>query len=500
MKEFKLTEKIKQEVSYGQFNGLDDRLKDSIRREGVVDNIFYDDDTMPRVGEFAPRFLSLVIGYLAITNTKFDDKRDYKQAVMDFARLVDINVNHYFDEEKDEYRLTELLYDAATSVYESYWNYDVISKYPEELSILTQSYNNDLNAIVNYKKLDPAVVSALLDPKNALLYEAYTISKTHKDNSLEKKMLDECTIVMHFLKLLKDAFDTMFDFDDVFYNTIKGIDIAKIMERDEVLSLSKALIDIFNGYKTVGRDGVKLPILSLVGPDSYPFTCTPKILTDVQFLTSLMVLKLKQDNYDPEVFNSVFTKEDIEDAERIFDKVVPVRREGYFEDVISDEDGEFDLFNSIANLTYITGFTPTVFLSRYKHARKFAEDSYTYDVLEGLYTTNEEDAEIFYGYVSTVLFNLIHPAFISLLVVSKDDDSYAKFLNIIKSLIEENKKQKEPRDESILEEAYDMLCSDDFMKTVSLLNKLNSLSEEAIETESEDYPDNVIPFDKSKLS
>lgn len=82
------------------------RLKDSIRREGVVDNIFYDDDTMPRVGEFTPRFLSLVIGYLAISNTKFDDERDYKQAVMDFARLVDIDVNHYYDEEKDEYRLT----------------------------------------------------------------------------------------------------------------------------------------------------------------------------------------------------------------------------------------------------------------------------------------------------------------------------------------------------------------------------------------------------------
>ena len=504
MKEYKLTEKIKHEIGYGQYNGLDDRLKDSIRREGVVTDIFYDNEDMPRVGEFTPRFLSMVIGYVAITNVKFKDKEEYKYNVSKFAALFDIDSDLYYDEDKGEYRLTELLYDAATSVYESYWNYDVISKHPEELSLFTQTFNNDLRVIGEYEKLDPVVTSQLIDPKNFMLYSAYMISKAPKKGSEEEaKLLANCETVKDFMELLEKALDDMFDFDETFFNVIKDTRIAKTMPKDQVLELSKALIDIFNGYRTAGEDGVKLPILSLVGPDNYPFTCTAKILTDIEFLTALMVLKLKHGNYNPELFDSIFNKEDIEAAERIYKKITPRSLEYYLEDIVSvPEDGEFNLFESIADLTYFCGSESSDFLARYRHNPNFADCAETFNKLEFLYTEKEEDADNFYEYVSSVMFNLMHPAFISVLAVSKDDAMYAKFLDIIKGIIEENSKQCLP-DRYILEEAYQMLCSNDFTKTVDLIKKLNKLSEEAIETctiEDENYPDNVIPFDRSKLS
>lgn len=505
MKEYKLTEEIKQEIGYGQYNGVDGRLKDSIRREDVVSDIFYDNDEFPTVGEFTPRFLSLVIGYVVIANTKFKDKEEYKHNVSKFAALFDLDSDNYYDEEKDEFHLTELLYDAATNIYESYWNYDVISKYPEELSLFTQNFNNDLRVIDEYKKIDPVVTSQLIDPKNIMLYSAYIISKTPKRGSEEEaKLFANYQTIKDFISLLGKTLDDMFDFDKVFFDTIKDNRIAKIMSKEQVLDLSKAIIDIFNGYRTAGKDGVKLPILSLVGPDNYPFTCTTKILTDVEFLTTLMVLKLKYGDYNTELFNSIFDKEDIEAAERIFKKITPRSFKYYLEDIVSvPENGEFNLFESIADLTYLCGSEAADFLARYKHNPNFADHAETFDNLEFLYTEKEEDADIFYDYVSSVMFNLIQPAFISLGAVSVDDAMYIKFLGIIKSIIEENSKEDLP-DRYILEEAYQMLCSNDLTKTIDLINKLNKLSEKSIETcpitAEEEYPDNIIPFDKSKLS
>lgn len=502
MKEYKLTDEIKHDIGYGQYNGVDDRLKDSIRREGVVSDIFYDVKELPRVGEFTPRFLSMVIGYVAITNAKFKDKEEYKHNVSKFAALFDMDSDIYYDEETGEFRLTELLYDAATTVYESYWNYDVISKYPEELSLFTQNFNNDLRVISEYEKLDPVVTSQLINPKNLMLYTAYMVSKAPESGSEEEaKLLAKCETVKDFMKLLEEALDRMFNFEDTFFNSIKDTEIIKLMKKDEVLSLSKAIIDIFNGYKTDGEDGVKLPILSLVGPDNYPFTCTPKILTDIEFLTSLMVLKLSKVNYKPELFNSIFNKEDVTDAKRILNKIAQGSYNKYLDDIICDEE-EFNIFEAIMNLTYLGGSETANYLAQYIHHPDFKEQAEVYANLEYLYTQKEEDAEVFYHYVSSVLFNLLHPAFISLLAVSNTDKMYARFLDVIKQEAEANEKEGF-RDAYIIAEAYQMLCSNDFTKTVNLVNKLNELSEKSIETctiEMDDYPDNVIPFDKSKLS
>lgn len=501
MKEIELTEEIKHEVGYGQYNGVDGRLKDSIRREGVITDIFHDKH-MPKVGEFTPRFLSLAMGYVTITNVKFKDKEEYKHNVSKFAALFDMDSDKYYDEDRGEYRLTELLYDAATVVYESYWNYDVISKHPEELSLFTQIFDNDLRVIEEYKELDPAVASQFIDPKNLMLYSAYMIAKKPERGSEEEmKLLAKVETVKDFMKIIEKSLDEMFDFDEALHNIIKDNKISKTMTTGEVITLSKILIDIFNGYKTAGDNGIKLPILSLVGPDNYPFTCTTKILTDVEFLTSLMVLKLKRDKYEPEMFNSIFNKEDIEAAERILRKIVPGSYSRYFDDNIYTGDDEFNLFNAVCNLTYLGWGESGSFLTRYKNNPNFALEAEAYSEFEFKYTENEEDEDNFYEYVSSVLANLIHPAFISLIAVSEDDKSYAKFLDIIKGVLEESQREG-VSDEYILAEAYQMLCSNDFTKTVNLINKLNKLSEEVIETCTiePDYPDNVIPFDRSKLS
>lgn len=148
MEKIKLTEDIERAISRGQYNGQDDKLKDVITNEGVCRNIFADDDSFEAVSEFTVDMLAFLLGYLAVTSAEFEDINEYKHTISKYAALFDFDSDPYFDEEKKVFDIERLVYDMATKIYEGYWNYDEISKHPEELELFTRVYNNDLRTLL----------------------------------------------------------------------------------------------------------------------------------------------------------------------------------------------------------------------------------------------------------------------------------------------------------------------------------------------------------------
>lgn len=508
MEKIKLTEDIERAISRGQYNGQDDKLKDVITNEGVCRNIFADDDSFDAVSEFTVDMLAFLLGYLAITSGEFEDDNEYKHTVSKYAALFDFDSDPYFNEDKKEFDLERLVYDIATKIYEGYWNYDEISKHPEELALFTEVYNNDIQTLLEATG-NKNTAMQVLNPKTMLFYSSKLIAKKPENEEEEMKMVAKLETINDLSVILAKAIG-MFDEknkDEAFLESIKDKAINNIMDPDSILKMAKSLMAIYNGYldSQAEEDG-PFPVFNLMSPDgmTFPLTFTPKIIEDFKFLVSVMTLRLFKDKkkFKADTFDSIFRPKDKELAEKVLGSLVV--GPNYIAELVNDSDiftenGDFDLFEALRILTS-TRCHCSVFLRRYKHHEAFKEVTEIYENLECAFTETEKQEVIFHGFESDLLFNLLYPAFMALLTVSEDREIYDEFLKKVREILHDNIGE-EKRNVSILAEAYNVVADDNFFDICTLAQKIDELSDRAVEDcEIEEYPDNVIKFDKSKLS
>lgn len=508
MEKIKLTEELERLISRGQYNGQDDKLKDVITNEGVCRNIFADDDSFEAVSEFTVDMLAFLLGYLAVTSAEFEDENEYKHTVSKYAALFDFDSDPYFDEEKKVFDIERLVYDMATKIYEGYWNYDEISKHPEELELFTRVYNNDLRTLLEATG-NKTTAMQVLNPKTMLFYSSKLIAKKPENEEEEMKMVAKLETVNDLSVILAKSIG-MFDEkskDEAFLESIKDKAINNIMDPDSILKMAKALMAIYNGYldSQSEKDG-PFPVFNLMSQDgmSFPLTFTPKVIEDFKFLVSIMTLKIFKDKkkFNEDTFNSIFSNKDKELAEKVLGSLIV--GQNYKEELIDDSDiftesGDFDLFEALRNLTSTRSHC-SVFLRRYKYNEAFKEVKEVYDNLECAFTETENEELIFHGFESDLLFNLLYPAFMAMLTVSDDYEIYTEFLKKVREILHDNIGE-EKRNVSILAAAYNVVAGDDFFDICTLAQKIDELSNRAVEDcEIDKLPDNVVKFDRSKLS
>lgn len=510
MEKIKLTEDIERLISRGQYNGQDDKLKDVITNEGVCRNIFADDDSFDAVSEFTVDMLALLLGYMAVRLGKLDDVNEYVHTVSKFAALFDINTDSYYDEEKKDFDLERLVYDIATKTYEGYWNYDEISKHPEELALFTEVYNNDIQTLLAAVAAgDRSIAMQVLNPKTMLFYSSKLIAKKPENEEEEMKMVAKLENLNDLSVILAKAIGLYNegDKDKLFLDSIKDNAINNIMDPDSILKLSKALMSIFNGYldSQSEKDG-PFPVFNLLSAEghTFPLTFTPKVVDDFKFLVSVLTIKLFYDKkkFNTDTFDSIFRPKDKELAEKVLGTLAesPQFKETIVKDIdIFNESGDFDLFEALQELTSVTN-PCSLFLKRYAYYIGFEELSDTYETIKSTFAETKEEKVIFNAFESRLLFNLLYPAFMAFLVVSEDQEIYTEFLKKVREILHDNIGE-EKRNVSLLAASYNAVAEDDFFEICTLAQKIDELSARAVEDcEIDELPDNVIPFDKSKLS
>lgn len=510
MKKIKLTEDIERAISRGQYNGQDDKLKDVITNEGVCRNIFADDDSFDAVSEFTIDMLALLLGYMSISLGEFADENEYKHTVSKFAALFDIDSDLYYNEEKNEFDLERLVYDIATKTYEGYWNYDEISKHPEELALFTDVYNNDVQTLLAAVAAgDRSIAMQVLNPKTMLFYSSKLIAKKPENEEEEMKMVAKLETMNDLSIILAKAIGLYDegDKDKLFLDSIKDNAINNIMDPDSILKLSKALMSIFNGYlDSQAKEDGPFPVFNLLSQEghNFPLTFTPKVVDDFKFLVCVLTIKLFHDKkkFNVDTFDSIFRPKDKELAEKVLGTLVesPVFKETIVEDIdIFNKSGDFDLFEALQTLTSVTD-PCSLFLKRYAYYIGFGELKATYETIKSTFAETKEEKDIFNAFESRLLFNLLYPAFMAFLVVSEDREIYDEFLKKVREILHDNIGE-EKRNVSLLAASYNVVADDEFFEICTLAQKIDELSDRAIEDcDIEELPDNVIPFDKSKLS
>lgn len=510
MGKIKLTEELERSISRGQYNGQDDKLKDVITNEGVCRNIFADDDSFEAVSEFTVDMLALLLGYMAVRLGKLDDVNEYVHTVSKFAALFDIDSAPYYDEEKHDFDLERLVYDIATKTYEGYWNYDEISKHPEELALFTEVYNNDIQTLLAAVAAgDRSIAMQVLNPKTMLFYSSKLIAKKPENEEEEMKMVAKLETLNDLSVILAKAIGLYNegDKDKLFLDSIKDNAINNIMDPDSILKLSKALMSIFNGYldSQAEEDG-PFPVFNLLSQEghNFPLTFTPKVVDDFKFLVSVLTIRLFNDKkkFKADTFDSIFRPKDKELAEKVLAKLVEspqLRGEIISDSNIFNESGDFDLFEALQNLTSVVD-PCNLFLKRYENYIGFGERKATYEIIKSTFTETKEEKIIFDAFESRLLFNLLYPAFMAFLVVSEDKEIYGEFLKKTREILHDNIGE-EKRNVSLLAASYNAVADDDFFEICTLAQKIDELSARAVEDcEIDELPDNVIPFDRSKLS
>lgn len=510
MKKIKLTEDIERLISRGQYNGQDDKLKDVITNEGVCRNIFADDDSFDAVSEFTVDMLALLLGYMAVRLGKLDDVNEYVHTVSKFAALFDIDSAPYYDEEKHDFDLERLVYDIATKTYEGYWNYDEISKHPEELALFTEVYNNDIQTLLAAVAAgDRSIAMQVLNPKTMLFYSSKLIAKKPENEEEEMKMVAKLETLNDLSVILAKAIGLYNegDKDKLFLDSIKDNAINNIMDPDSILKLSKALMSIFNGYlESQSKEDGPFPVFNLLSQEghNFPLTFTPKVIDDFKFLVTVLTIKLFNDKkkFNTDTFDSIFRPKDKELAEKVLGTLAesPQFKETIVKDIdIFNESGDFDLFEALQELTSVTN-PCSLFLKRYAYYIGFEELSDTYETIKSTFTETKEEKVIFNAFESRLLFNLLYPAFMAFLVVSKDQEIYTEFLKKVREILHDNIGE-EKRNVSLLAASYNAVADDDFFEICTLAQKIDELSARAVEDcDIEELPDNVIKFDRSKLS
>lgn len=510
MEKIKLTEDIERLISRGQYNGQDDKLKDVITNEGVCRNIFADDDSFDAVSEFTVDMLALLLGYMAVRLGKLDDVNEYIHTVSKFAALFDIDSAPYYDEEKKDFDLERLVYDIATKTYEGYWNYDEISKHPEELALFTEVYNNDIQTLLAAVAAgDRSIAMQVLNPKTMLFYSSKLIAKKPENEEEEMKMVAKLETLNDLSIILAKAIGLYNegDKDKLFLDSIKDNAINNIMDPDSILKLSKALMSIFNGYlDSQAKEDGPFPVFNLLSQEghSFPLTFTPKVVDDFKFLVSVLTIRLFNDKkkFKADTFDSIFRPKDKELAEKVLTKLVesPQLRGKIINDSnIFSESGDFDLFEALQNLTSVVD-PCNLFLKRYENYIGFEERKETYETIKSTFTETKEEKVIFDAFESRLLFNLLYPAFMAFLVVSEDQEIYGEFLKKTREILHDNIGE-EKRNVSLLAASYNAVADDVFFEICTLAQKIDELSARAVEDcEIDELPDNVIPFDRSKLS
>lgn len=510
MEKIKLTEDIERLISRGQYNGQDDKLKDVITNEGVCRNIFADDDSFEAVSEFTVDMLALLLGYMAVRLGKLDDVNEYVHTVSKFAALFDINSDSYYDEEKKDFDLERLVYDIATKTYEGYWNYDEISKHPEELALFTEVYNNDVQTLLAAVAAgDRSIAMQVLNPKTMLFYSSKLIAKKPENEEEEMKMVAKLETLNDLSVILAKAIGLYGegDKDKLFLDSIKDNPINNVMDPDSILKLSKALMSIFNGYlESQSKEDGPFPVFNLLSQEghNFPLTFTPKVIDDFKFLVTVLTIKLFNDKkkFNTDTFDSIFRSKDKELAEKVLDTLAesPQFKETIVKDIdIFNESGDFDLFEALQELTSVTN-PCSLFLKRYAYYIGFEELSDTYETIKSTFAETKEEKVIFNAFESRLLFNLLYPAFMAFLVVSEDKEIYGEFLKKTREILHDNIGE-EKRNVSLLAASYNAVADDDFFEICTLAQKIDELSARAVEDcEIDELPDNVIPFDRSKLN
>ena len=510
MEKIKLTEDIERLISRGQYNGQDDKLKDVITNEGVCRNIFADDDSFDAVSEFTVDMLALLLGYMAVRLGKLDDVNEYIHTVSKFAALFDIDSAPYYDEEKHDFDLERLVYDIATKTYEGYWNYDEISKHPEELALFTEVYNNDIQTLLAAVAAgDRSIAMQVLNPKTMLFYSSKLIAKKPENEEEEMKMVAKLETLNDLSVILAKAIGLYNegDKDKLFLDSIKDNAINNIMDPDSILKLSKALMSIFNGYlDSQSKEDGPFPVFNLLSQEghSFPLTFTPKVIADFKFLVSVLTIRLFNDKkkFKADTFNSIFCPKDKELAEKVLVRLVEspqLRGEIINDSNIFNESGDFDLFEALQNLTSVVD-PCNLFLKRYENYIGFEERKEIYETIKSTFAETKEEKVIFDAFESRLLFNLLYPAFMAFLVVSEDQEIYTEFLKKTREILHDNIGE-EKRNISLLAASYNAVADDDFFEICTLAQKIDELSARAVEDcDIDELPDNVIPFDRSKLS
>ena len=86
------------------------------------------------------------------------------------------------------------------------------------------------------------------------------------------------------------------------------------------------------------------------------------------------------------------------------------------------------------------------------------------------------------------------------LVVSEDQEIYTEFLKKTREILHDNIGE-EKRNVSLLAASYNIVADDEFFEICTLAQKIDELSDRAVEDcEIDELPDNVVKFDRSKLS
>lgn len=508
MEKIKLTEELERLISRGQYNGQDDKLKDVITNEGVCRNIFADDDSFEAVSEFTVDMLAFLLGYLAVTSAEFEDINEYKHTISKYAALFDFDSDPYFDEEKKVFNIERLVYDMATKIYEGYWNYDEISKHPEELELFTRVYNNDLRTLLEATG-NKNTAMQVLNPKTMLFYSSKLIAKKPENEEEEMKMVAKLETMNDLSVILAKAIGLYGegDKDKLFLDSIKDNPINNVMDPDSILKLSKTLMSIFNGYldSQAEEDG-PFPVFNLLSQEghTFPLTFTPKVTEDFKFLVSVLTIKLFHDKkkFNADTFDSIFRPKDKELAEKVLVKLVESTQ--FKKDMVNyidifTESGDFDLFEALQNLTSVTN-PCSLFLKRYENYIGFGELKETYETIRSIFTETKEQKIVFDAFESRLLFNLLYPAFMAFLVVSEDQEIYTEFLKKTREILHDNIGE-EKRNVSLLAASYNIVADDEFFEICTLAQKIDELSNRAVEDcDIDELPDNVVKFDRSKLS
>lgn len=510
MEKIKLTEELERLISRGQYNGQDDKLKDVITNDGVCRNIFADDDSFDAVSEFTVDMLALLLGYMAVRLGEFNDPNEYIHTISKFAALFDIDSSSYYDEEKHDFDLERLVYDIATKNYEGYWNYDEISKHPEELELFTKVYNNDIQTLLAAVAAgDRSIAMQILNPKTMLFYSSKLIAKKPENEEEEMKMVAKLETMNDLSVILAKAIGLYGegDKDKLFLDSIKDNPINNIMDPDSILKLSKTLMSIFNGYldSQAEEDG-PFPVFNLLSQEghTFPLTFTPKVTEDFKFLVSVLTIKLFHDKkkFNADTFDSIFRPKDKELAEKVLAKLVESTQ--FKKDMVNyidifTESGDFDLFEALQNLTSVTN-PCSLFLKRYENYIGFGELKETYETIRSIFAETKEQKIVFDAFESRLLFNLLYPAFMAFLVVSEDQEIYTEFLKKTREILHDNIGE-EKRNVSLLAASYNVVADDEFFEICTLAQKIDELSDRAVEDcDIDELPDNVVKFDRNKLS
>ena len=279
------------------------------------------------------------------------------------------------------------------------------------------------------------------------------------------------------------------------------------MDPDSILKLSKTLMSIFNGYldSQAEEDG-PFPVFNLLSQEghTFPLTFTPKVVDDFKFLVSVLTIKLFHDKkkFNADTFDSIFRPKDKELAEKVLGKLIESTQ--FKKDMVNyidifTESGDFDFFEALQNLTSVTN-PCSLFLKRYENYIGFGELKATYELIRSVFTETKEQKIVFDAFESRLLFNLLYPAFMAFLVVSEDQEIYTEFLKKTREILHDNIGE-EKRNVSLLAASYNIVADDEFFEICTLAQKIDELSDRAVEDcEIDELPDNVVKFDRSKLS